>query len=240
MRLTENIYLVGGYAYGYSAMGDCNIYLIDCGGSLALVDTGGGKGVPSIIGNIKRMGFNADDLDVTFISHCHFDHIGGNKEFKENTGCRIAAHEAEKEELEGLGELTLYSMAPEYGLSFEPANIDIVLRGGESVKVGSVKFQVVHTPGHSPGGISLLIEDGGSRSLFPGDTASAQGRLGFINGPGFVLPEWKSSIKKMMALEPNMMFPGHGTFVLSGAMEHLAVYDSKLNAPWVNIVTSLG
>ena len=98
----------------------------------------------------------------------------------------------------------------------------------------------MHTPGHSPGGVSLLIEDGGSRCLFPGDTASAQGNLGFINGPGFVLPEWKSSIKKMMTLEPNMMFPGHGTFVLSGAMDHLAVYDEKLNAPWVNIVTSVG
>ncbi|MCW3989925.1 MAG: MBL fold metallo-hydrolase [Candidatus Bathyarchaeota archaeon] len=240
MKLTENIYLVGGYGYGYSAVGDCNIYMIDCGGSLAIVDTGGGKGVPQIIGNIERMGFDADDLEVAFISHCHFDHIGGNKGFKEATGCRIAAHEAEKEELEGLGEMTLYSMGLERGLSFEPVKVDTVLRGGESVKVGSVAFQVVHTPGHSPGGISLLIEDGGSRCLFPGDTASALGRLGFINGPGFVLPEWKSSIKKMMALEPDMMFPGHGTFLLSGAMEHLAVYDEKLNSPWVNIVTSVG
>jgi glyoxylase-like metal-dependent hydrolase (beta-lactamase superfamily II) len=240
MKLTENIYLVGGNAYGYSAAGDCNIYMIDCGGSLAIVDTGGGKGVSPIIGNIERMGFNADDLEVAFISHCHYDHIGGNKEFKEATGCRIAAHEAEKEDLEGLGELTLYSIALENGLRFDPAKVDTVLRGGESVKVGGVEFRVVHTPGHSPGGISLLIEDGGSRCLFPGDTASANGKLGFINGPGFVLPDWKSSIKAMMALEPDMMFPGHGTFVLSGAMELLAVYDEKLNAPWTNIVTSVG
>ena len=240
MKLTENIYLAGGNAYGYSPVGDCNIYLIDCGGSLALVDTGGGNGVSQIIGNIRRMGFDADDLEVAFISHCHFDHIGGNKDFKEVTGCRIAAHEAEKEELETLGELTLYSMALERGLRFEPEKVDTILRGGESVDVGSISFQVLHTPGHSPGGISLIVEDGGSRYLFPGDTASAQGNLGFINGPGFVLPDWKSSIKKMMTLEPDTMFPGHGTFVLSGAMDHLAVYDEKLNAPWVNIVTSVG
>jgi hypothetical protein len=44
----------------------------------------------------------------------------------------------------------------------------------------------------------------------------------------------------MMALEPNRMFPGHGTFVLAGAMDHLAAYDEKLNAPWVNIVTAVG
>ena len=173
MKLTENIYLAGGNAYGYSPVGDCNIYLIDCGGSLALVDTGGGNGVSQIIGNIRRMGFDADDLEVAFISHCHFDHIGGNKDFKEVTGCRIAAHEAEKEELEGLGELTLYSMALERGLRFEPEKVDTILRGGESVDVGSISFQVLHTPGHSPGGISLIVEDGGSRYLFPGDTASA-------------------------------------------------------------------
>jgi hypothetical protein len=77
-------------------------------------------------------------------------------------------------------------------------------------------------------------------SLFPGDTASAQGRLGFINGPGFLLSDWKASIKSMIAQEPDAMFPGHGTFIFSGAKDHLLQYDEKLNAPWVNIVTSIG
>ena len=240
MKLTENIYLVGGNAYGYSAAGDCNIFMIDCGGSLALVDTGGGKGVPNIIGNIERMGFDANNIEVAFITHCHFDHIGGNKGFKDATGCRIAAHEAEKKDIEELGELTLYSMSLEEGLTFESTEVDTVLRGGENMRVGSVEFQIVHTPGHTPGGLSFVMEEDGSRCLFPGDTVSAVGKLGFINGPGFVLPDWKASIKKMIALEPDMMFPGHGTFVLSGAMEHLALYDEKLNAPWVNIVTSVG
>jgi glyoxylase-like metal-dependent hydrolase (beta-lactamase superfamily II) len=240
MRLTEHIYLVGGNAYGYSAAGDCNIFMIDCGGSLTLVDTGGGKGVPNIIGNIERMGFDANNIEVAFITHCHFDHIGGNKGFKDATGCRIAAHEAEKKDIEELGELTLYSMSLEDGLTFEPTKVDTILRGGENMRVGSVEFQIVHTPGHTPGGLSFVMEEGGSRCLFPGDTVSAVGKLGFINGPGFVLPDWKASIKKMIALEPDMMFPGHGTFVLSGAMEHLALYEEKLNAPWVNIVTSVG
>ena len=76
--------------------------------------------------------------------------------------------------------------------------------------------------------------------MFPGDTASAQGKLGFINGPGFSLEDWKKSIKKMLEMKPDRMFPGHGVFVLSGAVEHLTVYDEKMNAPWINVVTMVG
>jgi len=240
LKITERVYLVGGGAWGYSASGDCNLYLIDGGGSLALVDTGGGNGIPKVLENIERMGLNPGDIEVAFITHCHYDHIGGNKDLKEKTGCKIAAHEAEKEEIESLGELTLYSMGAEDGLEFKAAKVDISLHGGEKIYVGDLEIEIIHTPGHTPGGISLSFKDGDKTVLLPGDTASAQGRLGFINGPGFDLEAWKASIKKMLALKPDMMFPGHGVFVLSGAVEHLEVYDAKLNSPWVNVVTMVG
>lgn len=240
LKLTEKVYLIGGSAYGYSASGDCNMYLVDCGGGLALIDTGGGKGIPKVLDNIRRMGFDPKTIEIAFITHCHYDHIGGNKAIVDATGCKIAAHEAEKEDIESLGELTLYQMGLEEGLSFEPSEVDIALKGGEKIRVGGVEFEIVHTPGHSPGGISLIIQEEGVTSLFPGDTASAQGKLGFINAPGFSLPEWKRSIKRMLDMKPDRMFPGHGVFVLSGAVEHLKVYDEKMNAPWINVVTMVG
>jgi glyoxylase-like metal-dependent hydrolase (beta-lactamase superfamily II) len=240
LKLTERIYLIGGGAYGYSATGDCNMYVIDCNGSLALIDTGGGNGIPRVIDNIRNMSFDPETLEVAFITHCHYDHIGGNKAMKIATGCRIAAHENEKEEIENLGKLTLYQMGQENGLSFEPTEVDITLKGGEKMHVGDVEFEIVHTPGHSPGGISLVIREQGATNLFPGDTASAQGKLGFINGPGFSLEEWKKSIKRMLNIKPEKMFPGHGVFVISEAVEHLRVYDAKINAPWINVVTSIG
>lgn len=240
MRLIDRIYLVGGSDYGYSAPGDCNVYMVDCGGALALIDTGCGKGIPMVLGNIRRMGFDPASLDVAFLTHCHYDHIGGNKAIKESTGCSIAAHEIEKDEIEALGELTLYEMAREEGLSFEPANVDVALHGNQRVKVGDLEFEVIHTPGHTPGGISLMLQDAGTTSLFSGDTASAGGRLGYINGPGCDLKNWKTSIKKLLALRPERLFPGHGVFVLSGAADDLALLDQKMNAPWINIVTSVG
>jgi len=205
-----------------------------------MIDTGGGNGISKVLENIRRMSFDPETLEVAFLTHCHYDHIGGNKAIKDATGCRIAAHEAEKEEIENLGELTLYQMGQENGLSFEPTEVDITLRGEEKVQVGDVEFEIVHTPGHAPGGISMVIRGEGATSLFPGDTVSAQGRLGFINGPGFSLEEWKRSIKTMLDLKPDRMFPGHGVFVLSEAVEHLRVYDAKMNAPWINVVTSVG
>ena len=54
MKLTEKVFLIGGNAYGYSAIGDCNVYMIDCGQSLAIIDTGGGQGVNPMLNNVKK------------------------------------------------------------------------------------------------------------------------------------------------------------------------------------------
>lgn len=240
MKLTERIYLIGGGAYGYSAPGDCNMYLVDCDGKLALVDTGGGGGVPKVLENIGSMGFDPVDLDVVFITHCHYDHIGGNHDLKEATSCKIAAHEVEVDEIENLGELSLYDMALEQGIEFQSTSVDLVLKDGQRLQVGDVDFEVVHTPGHTPGGICLLVRENNATSVFTGDTAAAQGRLGWINGPGSDLPEWKRSVKRLLQLMPDRMFPGHGVFVLSGAVDHLKLLDEKMNAPWINIVTAVG
>lgn len=240
MKLTDYVYLIGGSAYGYSAFGDCNLYLVDCGEALVMIDAGGGGGIPKVIENIRQMELDPKKLEIAFITHCHFDHSGGNLALKKSTGCKIAAHEAEAEEIESPGELSLYSRAKERGLEYEPTKVDIILKDGQRLKVGEVEFEVIHTPGHTPGGICLLIEENGVPSLFTGDTASAQGRFGWMNGPGCSLPDWKASIKKLIELRPERMFPGHGVFVLSGALEHLMLLDEKINAPWTTIITEIG
>ena len=157
---------------------------------------------------------------------------------KKRTGCRIASHRAEVDEIEKLGVLSLYEMARQEGLEFKPANVDVKLSGGESLKVGEVDFKIIHTPGHTPGGICLLTEEGKVKNLFSGDTASAQGKLGWINGPGCDIDEWKRSIKKLIEISPDRMFPGHGVFVLSGATNHLKQLDVNMNSPWTVVVPS--
>ncbi len=240
MRLSDRVYLVGGSAYGISPMGDCNVYLVDGGSELALVDTGGGHGVKAILNNIKKDGLDPSRITVAFNTHCHFDHIGGNFDLKDEMGCRIVAHEADKTSIETLDECSLYDMARVRGLSFKPVKVDVTLRDGDAFNVGEVPLKVVHTPGHTPGCISLQMQEGELTSVFTGDIASSQGNLGYINGPSFNLNDWKGSIKRLLEMEPDRIYPGHNTFVMSGAMEHLELYDQKMNAPWINIITSLG
>jgi glyoxylase-like metal-dependent hydrolase (beta-lactamase superfamily II) len=241
MKITDQVYLVGGAGFGYSAIGDCNVYLVDGGSALALIDTGGGSGAKNILGNIKRMGFDPRKIIVAFNTHSHFDHIGGNYDIKKATGCRIAAHEADRLSIIELGENSLYDMARERGLSFQPTDVEVTLVDGDEFQVGDVTLNIIHTPGHTPGCISLFMkESDGKTGLFCGDMAGANGRLGYINGPGFDLDNWKMSIKRMLELKPDRLYPGHNTFLLGDAMEHLKLYDQKMNAAWTTIVTSIG
>ena len=240
MKLTDRVYLVGGSGYGLSPAGDCNIYLIDGKSELALVDTGGGNGVMEILGNIEKMGLDAETITLAFNTHCHFDHIGGNKEFKEKTGCKIVAHPADKKGIEALDENSLYSMAEEWGLSFEGTKVEKEVEDKDIVKVGDLELEVIHNPGHTPGCFSLLLKEDDKTSILCGDIAGAQGRLGYINGPGFNLPDWKKSIKKLISFKPNRLYPGHNTFLMNNATEHIRVYDQKMNSAWTTIITEVG
>jgi len=240
MKLTDRVYLVAGSGYGISPSGDCNCYVVDGGSELALIDTGGGYGAKAILDNIKRDGLDPRKITKTLITHSHFDHIGGNYDIQEATGTKIYSHPNDKESIETLNEYSLYTMAQEWGLEFKAAPVDGTVSEGDIIKVGDVELKTVHNPGHTPGCISFLLDEEGVTGLLCGDIAGASGNLGYINGPGFVLDDWKASIKKLAALKPERMYPGHGTFVLGDATSHLLQYDAKMNAAWTTIITSVG
>jgi hydroxyacylglutathione hydrolase len=241
MKLTDSVHLVGGSAYGLSAAGDCNVYLVDCGGEYAMVDAGGGMGVKRIVENIKQYGMDPKKIKIVFLTHCHFDHIGGAHELKQLTNCKLVAHRLESTSIVNLDENVLMDMAHDRGLDFKAPKLDGMLEDNDHIHVGDSSFDILHTPGHTPGCISIkMTEKDGKRSIFPGDIASTTGRLGFINSPGFDLHEWKSSIKRLISEAPDRIYPGHGTFMLSGGKEDLKLTDAKMNAPWTSIVTSVG
>lgn len=144
-------------------------------------------------------------LKVTAVinTHGHWDHVGANQSIKESTGAPIMIHEEDANYLTD-GKLNLASFMGSLGKG--PA-ADRLLKEGETIKIGNLMFKVIHTPGHTPGGISLV----GDGVVFVGDTLFA-GSIGRTDFPGGDFKTLIRSIKDQLMIlgDQFVVFPGHG------------------------------
>jgi glyoxylase-like metal-dependent hydrolase (beta-lactamase superfamily II) len=152
-------------------------------------------------------------LTIKFIvlTHGHCDHIAGLKEVKEATGAEIAVH---GDDAEYHGQQAL-AMALAFGLYCPtPPPPDRLLKNGDSIDISDLHFEVIHTPGHSPGGICLL----GNGALFSGDTLFNYG-IGRYDLPGGDYAQLMNSLQvSLMALpDETVVYPGHGPRTTIGA-----------------------
>jgi len=150
-------------------------------------------------------------LDIKFIvlTHGHIDHTGALKEVKEATGAEVAIHGDDAKSLKQ----QLLSVA--LGLSYPtPPPPGRLLKGGESLDIGDLHFEVLHTPGHTPGGICLL----GEGVVFSGDTLFNYG-IGRADLPGGNYSQLINSLQtRLMTLPDNtIVHPGHGAATTIGA-----------------------
>ena len=144
-------------------------------------------------------------LEVEFIvlTHAHIDHVGALKEVKEATDAEVAIHADDAESLQKgnpRGEV--------FGLSLQPPPLpDRLLKDGDSIDVGDMHFLVLHTPGHTPGGICLLRE----RAVFTGDTLF-NSSIGRFDMPGGSYSALMNGIytKLMVLPDDTVVYPGHG------------------------------
>lgn len=200
-RILPEVYLVG--SSEISNPGDCLVYLVDCKGELALIDAGVSEDVTRICRNIKRMGLNLKDISTLFITHSHIDHVGGAASFRETYGCKTVAHELDSDAVERADpELT---GAVWYNQKLIPCKVDVKLSGSEGdVSVGNKTFRWIHTPGHTPGSISILLNTWGGNILFAQD----------VHGPFMPqfrsnISDWAKSMKKLTKLDFDVLAEGH-------------------------------
>lgn len=181
------------------SMGVC-CYILSCPetGKAGVVDPGGD--VQRILTAIRDGGLEVEYIIAT---HGHPDHVCGNRVLKEATGASIVMHRADAEFF-GRPEITNYFSM----LGLEPSPPpDLLVDDGDVIVIGEEELQVIHTPGHSPGGICLL----NGNNLITGDTLFVGG-LGRSDFPGGSQRELLDSIHQRLLVLPDdtVVWPGHG------------------------------
>ena len=199
-EVVKNIYLIGDS--DITDAKDCSIYLLDLG-ELVLIDTGAGTSVDKIISNIEKLGFDPKKISTVILTHCHIDHVGGANQLKKRYGARIIMHELDATVVErGDNRMTA---AYWYGVFFAPLPVDMKLtKEEEQLKFNDQEVVCLHTPGHTPGSISVYLDLGGKRILFGQD----------IHGPflpefGSNISHWQKSMEKLLELKADILCEGH-------------------------------
>lgn len=198
MKILEGLY---GFLWNNPTANNCNTYLID-GEKRILVDPGHYHLFGHVQEGLSGLSLSPQDIDIVIITHGHPDHMEGIRVFA-GTSTMIAVHKAEMDFIKGVG--------PHYGdalgiSGFEP---DILLREGD-LKIGDINFQVIQTPGHSPGSICLYWPL--KKVLLAGDVIFNQG-IGRTDLPGGNGQELKESIKRISRLDLDYVLTGHGDIV---------------------------
>ena len=202
-RLREvhgGVFLIG--SSELSAPEDCCVYLLDLG-DLVMVDAGAGRSVPALLENVEALGLGPRPLSAVIATHCHIDHVGGIPQLRKRTGCQVIAHALDAAALEK-GD-PVKTAADWYQTSFPPTPVDYKLNEvREVLKFEKGEILCLHTPGHTPGSISLILDRDGKRVLFGQD----------IHGPfsesfGSDLPGWRKSMGILLGLKADILCEGH-------------------------------
>ena len=178
-----------------------NCYILGCEKTHAGAIIDPGDEAPRIINEAA-----ASRLEIQYIinTHAHIDHIQANEELRKTFSCPLCIHEKDEELYSNL-DLNLSYHVLCSPLTFPPA--DRKLREGDKIEIGELSLSILHTPGHTPGSISIVVE----KDVFTGDALFAGG-IGRTDLPGGNYDLLMQSISEKLLTLPDdfVIYPGHG------------------------------
>jgi len=185
---------------------ETNCFLIsdEVGGPVLVIDPGGDA-------DRLKEAIAGRHVQAVVLTHAHFDHLGAAESLARE-GIEILAHELDAERV--LTPAAHGTGGAIFGFDDHvPSGVDRLLSDGETFTVGTLAVEVIHTPGHTQGGICLLVSEPGTatKHLFSGDTLFA-GSVGRTDMPGGDARALSQAIATRLApLEPDtIVHPGHG------------------------------
>ena len=197
-------------------------HLIEFESGSVLVDAGSPGKADLITRKIESLA--GKPLRLILITHAHMDHYGAAAEIRRRTGAPIAIHRADAESMARgetrVGHVRLWGHLVKWILPIvervlkpEATAADEPLEDGDALDRFGLNARVVHTPGHTPGSICLILADG---QAFVGDLASA---MGWPHAQVLYAQDWdglRASIQHMQSLEPTRVYTGHGGRPIEG------------------------
>lgn len=179
-----------------------NCYVVGSSSTMKGMIIDPGAEAATILRTVQQMGLS---VSLIVITHAHIDHVGAVRAVTEKTHAQFAIHEAEK----GLLLTAPMRMLTSLGLTpiKSPPQPDRLLKDSDRIDIDDLHFEVLHTPGHSSGGICLL----GHGVVFSGDTLFKLG-IGRTDFPGCSHERLIKSIhdKLMVLPDETIVYPGHG------------------------------
>ncbi len=233
MRLTEEVYLVGGgitHGFGLSNDPDCHVYLVDGGEDMVLIDCGlaTDDSLDRILTNVTAEGLDPARISRVLLTHYHMDHAGGAAQFRNRLGVDIVAPAEAAETLRtGDERAVALDMAKAAGLypidcRFEPVEVAQEVREGDRLTVGDLEIEVIETPGHCDGHVSYLLHGKNRTYLFAGDAVFSGGRIVLQNIHDCSIQKSAASVAKLAKLNFDSLLPGHAAISLDNGMAHVA------------------
>lgn len=205
----------------------CSVYLVNTESEDGLVLIDCGMSI-ELIKKISNLGLNPRDIKHCIITHFHIDHTAACFDLKNlNNQVKFYAHDLDANAIEEKGHESK-TAASWYGVDYKPVKLERRFKGElETLQLGIYEFQCIHTPGHTPGSISILVEVGGTKVLFGQD----------IHGPfyksfGSNLNDYQKSMQKLIDMKVDILCEGHfGIIESSSEVNRFIKRHMSMNRP---------
>ncbi len=208
--MAPRLYLLG-------ALSPSVAYVVETDDGLILVDAGLAGDHQLLLEQLQHLHLEVHDLKLILLTHAHGDHYLGAQELRQLTGAKIYAGRDDSSVIRDAGPReAVFSTFPMDHVHIHPTDVDAELAGGELIELGDARIRAIATPGHTPGSMCYLLERGGLRALFSGDTImTITGDLGTYST--YLPPRYRgdaraylTSLRALQQLPaPDLLLPGH-------------------------------